>query len=133
TSSISLHSLGKHLPVLLPVVSELLTDSTFPEEELAVFKQNSKQRLSVNLRKCEFVANREIDVLLYGKDHPYGKYSSMEDYDALTREELVSFYDKHYRNGKCIIFIGGKLPANAIELLNENFGKLPLTKPTINI
>src|ERR1700712_584906 len=96
TSSISLHTLSKNLPVLLPVVSELLTDSTFPETELAVFKQNSKQRLSVSLRKCDFVAGREIDVLLYGKNHPYAKYSSMEEYDALERQALVDFYDKYY-------------------------------------
>jgi len=69
--------------------------------------------------------------LLYGKDHPYGKYSSMQDYDALTTEQLSAFYDKHYRNGKCIIFVAGKLPANIIQLLNENFGSLPLSKPVI--
>lgn len=132
TSSISLHSLGKHLPALLPVVSELLTDSIFPEEELAIFKQNSKQRLSVNLCKCDFVANREIDVLLYGKNHPYGKYSSMDEYDALERQTLVDFYEKYYKNGQCIIFIAGKLPADIFQQLNEQFGHLALTafKPT---
>lgn len=134
TSSISLHALSKHLPVLLPVIAELITDSTFPEDELATFKQNSKQRLSVSLRKCDFVASREIDVLLYGKNHPYGKYSSMEDYDALNREGLFDFYEKHYKNGKCIIFVAGKLPADIFEQLNESFGKLNLTafKPVVN-
>ena len=29
---------------------------------------------------------------LYGPNHPYGKYTSMQDYDALQREELASFY-----------------------------------------
>jgi zinc protease len=133
TSNITLHALSKHLPHLLPVVKEMITDSIFPQQELDIFKQNSKQRLSVSLLKCDFVANREIDVLLYGKQHPYGKYSSMEEYDALQREELLAFYDQHYRNGKCIIFIAGKLPADAIELLNENFGKLPLSKPIVQV
>jgi zinc protease len=133
TSNITLHALSKHLPHLLPVVKELITDSIFPQQELDIFKQNSKQRLSVSLLKCDFVANREIDVLLYGKDHPYGKYSSMDEYDALQREELLAFYDQHYRNGKCIIFIAGKLPSDAIELLNEHFGKLPLSKPVVKI
>lgn len=135
TSSISLHSLVKHLPALLPAVSELLTDSIFSEEELAVFKQNSKQRLSVNLRKCDFVASREIDVLLYGKNHPYGKYSSMEDYDALQRQALVDFFEKFYKNGQCVIFIAGRLPADIFKQLNESFGHLSLNafKPTPKI
>src|SRR5215218_2331106 len=47
TSTISLHALSKHLEVLLPVVKEMINDSVFPEEELALYKQNMKQRLNV--------------------------------------------------------------------------------------
>ncbi len=131
TANITLHALSKHLPVLLPVVQELIADASFPKTELEIFQQNSKQRLAVSLLKCDFVGNREIDVLLFGKDHPYGKYSSVRDYDALTTEQLAQFYDKHYRNGKCIIFIAGKLPANIFALLNQYFGGLSLSKPVI--
>src|SRR5215813_10323136 len=45
TATVSLHCLTKHLGELLPVVKELLIDSTLPEEELAIYKQNMKQRL----------------------------------------------------------------------------------------
>jgi len=125
TSTVTLHCLNKHIAYLLPVVEEILTDSVFPEEELAVFKQNQKQRLSVSLKKSEFVAGRFIDAYLYGEKHPYGKYSSAEEYDALNRDELLSFYKKYYTHGNCIIFTAGKLPGNIIELLNKHFGSLP--------
>lgn len=125
TSTLTLHCLNKHIGELLPVVEELITDSVFPEEELAIFKQNQKQRLSVSLKKSEFVAGRLIDSYLYGEKHPYGKYSSHETYDALNREELISFYNKYYKQGNCIIFTAGKLPAGLFELLNKHFGKLP--------
>jgi len=126
TATLTLHCLNKHIAALLPVVEELITDSVFPGEELAIFKQNQKQRLSVSLKKSEFVAGRLIDSYLYGEKHPYGKYSSHEEYDALDREELFSFYNKYYRNGNCIIFTAGKLPKDLFELLNKHFGKLPL-------
>lgn len=131
TSTLSLHCLTKHLSELLPVVAEILTESVFPEEELAIYKQNQKQRLEVNLRKCDFVANRLIDEYLFGFDHPYGRYTSTADYERLQKEELVSFYDKYYRQGKCIMFVAGKLPANIQEQLNNVFGKLPLNTTTI--
>ena len=51
TSTITLHCLNKHIAALLPVVQEIITDSVFAEEELAIFKQNQKQRLSVSLKK----------------------------------------------------------------------------------
>ena len=44
-----------------------------------------KQRLKVNLKKNEFVAGRLIDAYLYGEQHPYGKYSHEEDFDALQQ------------------------------------------------
>ena len=56
TAIISLHTLTRHLSELLPVVSELITDSVFPEHELDIFKQNMRQKLEVNLKKCEFVS-----------------------------------------------------------------------------
>jgi len=125
TSTLTLHCLNKHIGELLPVVEELITDSIFPEEELAIFKQNQKQRLSVSLKKSEFVASRLIDSYLYGEKHPYGKYTSHAEYDALNREELISFYNKYYKNGNCVIFTAGKLPPGLFELLNKHFGKLP--------
>ena len=126
TATVTLHCLNKHIAELLPVVEELITDSIFPEEELAIFKQNQKQRLSVSLKKSEFVAGRLIDSYLYGDKHPYGKYSSHAEYDALNRDELLSFYNKYYKQGNCVIFTAGKLPAGLFELLNKYFGKLSL-------
>lgn len=130
TATISLHCLSKHLPELLPVVAELITESIFPEEELAIYKQNQKQRLEVNLKKCDFVANRLIDEYVYGFHHPYGKYTSTLDYDNLQRDELAAFYKKFYTEGKCMMFVAGKPPANLQQQLDTVFGSLPFRQQT---
>ena len=127
TANISLHCLNRHLPELLPVVREILTDSVFAEEEIATYKQNMQQRLDVSLKKCDFVAGRLIDAYLFGENHPYGKYSKYEYYEALQRDQLLQFYKKYYQQGKFVIFMAGKLPANAEQLLNQYFGDLPVT------
>jgi zinc protease len=124
TSTITLHCLNKYIKELLPVVRELISDSTLPQEELAIYQQNMKQRLKVSLQKSDFIASRLIDSYLYGKNHPYGKYSSAEDYDALQRDQLQDFYKRYYQQGKCIMFIAGKLPHDLESMLNENFGDL---------
>ncbi len=124
TASVTLHCLTKHINELLPAVKELITDSVMPEDELATYKQNMKQRLKVNLKKSDFVAGRQIDVCLYGENHPYGKYSRLEDFDALQRVQLTGFYNKYYKQGKLIMFVAGKLPANLETLLNNHFGDL---------
>ncbi|HEX6192723.1 MAG TPA: pitrilysin family protein [Chitinophagaceae bacterium] len=131
TSTITLHCLSKHINELLPVVRELITDSVMPQQELEIYQQNMKQRLKVNLKKSDFIANRLIDVYLYGDKHPYGKFSTAEEFDALNREELLKFYDQYYKNGKWILFVAGKLPANLEASLNEWFGDLPCKPVTL--
>lgn len=126
TASISLHTLSKHLPVLLPVIKEMITDSIFPEEELSIYIQNSKQKLSVSLKKCDFVANRLIDAYLFGENHPYGKYIASADYDALTTAQLKEHFQQYYLNGHCIIFVAGKLPVDLFKVVNEQFGHLTI-------
>ena len=131
TATFTLHTLSKHLPALLPVMAEILTESVFPEEELAIYKQNQKQRLEVNLKKCDFVANRLIDEYVFGIQHPYGKYTSTADYDQLQKEELVSFFQQYYTHGKCMLFVAGKLPSDIQEQLNKIFGVLPFHQNTL--
>lgn len=126
TSEVVLHCLSKHVNELVPVVGEIVSDSVFPQHELEIYIQNSQQKLQVNLQKSEFVAGRLIDAHLFGENHPYGKYSNLIDYASLQREDIVSFHDKYYRHGHCVIFAAGKLPDNMLDILEQEFGKLPL-------
>ena len=126
TAVITLHCLSKQLEQLLPLVRELITDAIFSEQELTIYRQNMKQKLAVNLKKCDFVAGRKIDAMLFGEHHPYGVFSRTEDYDALDREELRKFYSEYYTHGYCTIFSAGILPSNSSALMERYFGDLPL-------
>lgn len=129
-ATITLYSLTRHLPTLLPMVLEIITESTFPEHEVEIHKQNAIQRLLVNLRQCEFVANQRIDALLFGEDHPYGRFSKQENIAALNRQDLVDFYQANYNLANARIFMAGKIGAAEVRCLNDIFGKVLLEKTT---
>jgi len=120
---VTLHTLTRHLPALLPVVKEVLTEAVFPEKELELYQQNGKQRLAVNLRQCDFVANRNIDAMLFGKKHPYGRFTNADDIDQLNTELLRGFYREHYHSGNCRIFMAGCITEQDVHLVKELFGK----------
>jgi predicted Zn-dependent peptidase len=126
TAVISLSTLSKHVPELLPVIKEMITDAVFSSEELGIYKQNTRQRLSVNLKKSDFVAARLSDSYLYGENHPYGCYTNPGDIDALNNDLLKDFFKQYYLNGHCVIFVSGKLPNDIKKQLNKNFGDLSL-------
>lgn len=126
TAVVSLSTLNRHLPFLLPVVREMITDAVFDNRELDIYKQNSKQRLQVNLQKSDFVATRLTDAYLYGEQHPYGKYTNPGDLDALDNNLLKEFFKKYYLHGQVVIFVSGKLPVDIEKQLNAAFGDLAL-------
>ncbi len=130
TAVVTLSALNKHLPELLPVLQEMITDSIFPEEELNIYKQNTKQRLSVSLQKSDFVATRYIDAYVYGENHPYGTYTNAADIDALETATLKKYFQQYYLQGSCVIFVSGMTPANLPQLLNNHFGKHAIVKPS---
>ena len=130
TAVVTLSALNKHLPELLPVLQEMITDSIFPEEELNIYKQNTKQRLSVSLQKSDFVATRYIDAYVYGENHPYGTYTNAADIDALETTTLKKYFQQYYLQGSCVIFVSGMTPANLPQLLNNHFGKHAIVKPS---
>jgi zinc protease len=129
-ASLNLHTLTRHIEHLLPTVKKMIYESVFPASELEIYKQNTIQQLRINLKKCDFVASRLIDVSIYGIEHPYGKHSTIEAYEAITREDCLAHYEKYYKNGSFKIFVAGVLPANIDTLLNGYFGQHPIIKNT---
>lgn len=127
TAVITLNCLNKQAEILIPKVFEIIQEAIFPEEELAIYKQNVQQHLAVNLKKAEFVANRLIDAYIYGEQHPYGKYNNAEDYQQLKREGLIEFHKQYYLNGQCRIFVSGKIPTGIEKILNNYFGQCTTT------
>ena len=131
TANITLHTLTRHLPDLLPIVSEIITDSIYPQHELDIYRQNMKQKLEVNLKKCDFVANRLIDEYLFGIEHPYGKYNTVKTFDDLQRNAIEAYHRHYYLHGKCVIFVAGVLPKDLQKQLNDQFGGLPLNRSVL--
>ena len=130
TSNITLYSLTKHFEKLLILLSEVLTAPSFPEAELEIFKNNSKQRMQVDLTKNDVVAYRTVTEKIFGKEHAYGYNSTPEIYDELTRKELLHHFDRNFHAGNCTLIISGKTNSQTINLLNQYIGKT-LTKKEV--
>ena len=124
TATVTLHCLTKQIDKLLPIMQDMITESVFSEEELSTYKQNSLQRLKVNMQKAEFVAGRLIDSYIFGEQHPYGVYTHPVDIENVNVEACRKFYNDYYLNGKCIIFVSGKFTEELKKQLNGAFGKL---------
>ncbi|MFN8429422.1 MAG: pitrilysin family protein [Spirosomataceae bacterium] len=115
--NITLHGLSAFFKEQVDNLLEIIADPTFPEDELKVQKNISKQSLMVNLEKTSFEANRIFRSGLYG-DHVFGKSLGFEDIDEIERNDLISFFEKNIRNSGFEVFISGNFTEADIEYVS---------------
>ncbi len=130
-ASITLFTLTKHLPYLLPVLREILIEANFPEKELQTIVQNSKQKLLVNLEQNDYLAQRHFNRAIFGGEHPYGYNVQVSDYDQVNTDALKEFFQQRYVPNNCQIYIAGKLSEKEIGLVNRYLGTSDWQKRTI--
>lgn len=123
TSNIVLYSLGKYFDKVLPMFAALLTQPTFPEEELQRFIKRNRQRLQIDLQKNDLVAYRQITEDIFGSDHPYGYNSYLDTYERLERADLIRHFERHYNSKNGMIIISGRVEEYMLEALNRHLGQ----------
>ncbi|GAB1464422.1 M16 family metallopeptidase [Pedobacter sp.] len=120
-TTITLYSLTKHLPSVLPILWSVLNESTFPQQELAIYQQNQKQKLQVSLQKNDFLARKNFANAIFGQT-PYGSDISLTDYDQLKQDDLVAYFRSAFQVQNCTVIIAGKFLAKDFEVLDTIFG-----------
>ena len=121
----TIYTLNKNLPKLLPVIEEVLLAPTFPEKELEIIKNIQIQNLKVNQKKNNFQALRLFRENLFGKSHPYGSNTEIQDFENLTKADLQNYYLNTLK-GNFEVIIAGKINKPDYDILNHFFSKFTI-------
>ena len=108
---------------MLDLLSEILSEPSFKEEELELFKENTIQKLKYNNSKCDVRAYRQITESIFGPDHPYGYNSSIELIRGLERDDLIQHYSRFYNASNCRLMVSGKVTPEVISMIDEKLSK----------
>ncbi len=119
--TVTLYSLTKHLPAVLPILWSVLNESVFPGQELDIYKQNQKQQLQVSLEKNDYLARKSFAHAIFGAK-PYGSDIGLADYDRLQQADLLAYFKAAYQPMNCTIIIAGKFLDKDFDVLNKIFG-----------
>lgn len=120
-TSLTLFCLNKHVEKLLPLVYEILTDSIFPEKELATYIRNNKQKMRVALERNNYIARKEFNYALFG-DSRYGYNAQVNDYDEINHKDLIKDFKNKVIPKNCTLFISGKVNPTLIKNIHHTFG-----------
>ena len=106
-SSLSLYGLTENFEAILNIVKNCLEQCVFPEEEVSIYKHKRKSEHNINLEKTSYLANRQMNWMLFGSQHPYGQAYDSALYDQIQASDLKEFIQTRLKEG-IFIFTGPK-------------------------
>lgn len=118
--------LEKDLEEGLALFGEVLTESTFPEDEFEKARRRQIDMLTEQRSEPDFLARERLLDRLY-PDHPYGRLTATEKgLGALTRDDVAAFAkEKHALARATMVVVGAADPARLVAAAEKTFGALP--------
>ncbi|QSJ20953.1 insulinase family protein [Nostoc sp. UHCC 0702] len=134
--SISGQGLSANLPILIETLADVVQHATFPKDQLELSRQRALTSLKVQLDDPSGLGRRVFQQAIYPENHPFHSFPTVESLKSMTRDDLLRFYQQHYRpDTTTIALVGDFEPAKVKVLLNQVFGKWEATgtPPVINL
>jgi zinc protease len=131
-ASVSMTILKKDLPTGLALLAEVLTQSTFPQEEIERQKQSIIASLKAREEEPGDIAERRFAAALF-PNSPYGRpVEGMESsVRAISQKSLREFFEHYYRPNRTIVAVVGDVSAEEIaEMLDQAFRSWNKGEPT---
>lgn len=123
-----LYCLNKHLSPMLDLLHEILTEATFPEQELEKLRNISLQKLKINKEKTAFVASQTFRNALFG-EHSYASRMTEENLLTISRQDLLAHYEEIFVGKPFQIIAAGMVSDREINLIKEKIGQIPINSP----
>jgi zinc protease len=130
-ASVSMTILKKDLSTGLALLAEVLTQSTFPQEEIERQKQSIVASLKARDEEPGDIAERRFAAALF-PNSPYGRpvEGTESSVRAISQKGLREFYERYYRPNRTIMAVVGDVTAEEIdEALNQAFSSWKKGEP----
>ncbi|WP_367890011.1 M16 family metallopeptidase [Polaribacter batillariae] len=97
-------------------------NSVFTQEEFDKEKKVTLENLKASENDVPTIAGRVQDILVYGKNHPYGEFVSKETINNITLDAVKNNYKTYYKpNNAYLIIVGDINPKETKKLVKELF------------
>ncbi len=108
---------------ILELMADVVLRPSFPENEVELRKQNTKESLKQQRAQPSFLANEMVSRVMFG-EHPYAAISpTPESIDATTRDRLVEFHQSAFVPNNAVFIVAGDVGRPAIvECIEKLFG-----------
>ena len=134
--SIGGNGLSANLPILIQTLADVVQNATFPDNQLELTRQRALISLKVQLDDPRGLGRRVFQQAIYPENHPFHSFPTEESLKSVTRDDVLRFYQEHYRPDTTTIALVGDFDPNQVKaLFNQAFDKWQAQgkPPTLNL
>lgn len=114
-------SLKKHQEKLLEIMSDIVKNADFKQEELDKLKKQYISGIQTQKDDPDAISGNVRRVLLYGKDHPYGEMMTEETVENVTLEDAKNFYNTYWKPNVAYMAVVGDISKDEAETLIKKY------------
>lgn len=120
--TVNLSVLSKDLELGFELLSDVLLNPSFPEDEITKKIERIKGSLIAREEDPGFVASKEFRKAVFGA-HPYGRLisGSPESLDRIKRDDLVNFHSAYYVPNNAIMSVVGDVTHKEVKALLKKY------------
>ncbi|WBX73774.1 pitrilysin family protein [Tenacibaculum pacificus] len=122
SSGASASSLKKYFPEILALMADGVKNSQFTQEEFDKEVKVTLDGLKSNEKSVTAIARRVEDALIYGKNHPYGEFTTKKSISNITLSDIKNNFNTYYKPNNAYLVITGDInPSKTKKMVTKLF------------
>jgi len=114
-------SLTRHKETLLSLMSDVLLNPVFPQDELEKVVEQSVSALAANENDANFMVDNLVTSMVYGEEHPYGEVVTKETLENINRDHIVTYYNTYFKPNTAYLVIVGDITTKEAKKLTKKY------------
>ena len=114
-------SLSKYFPRMMELMSDAAINPNFTQEEFEKEKNKLITGLKTEEKDVSAISGRVQRALAYGKDHPYGEFTTETTVNNVTLSDVETFYRDYFVPANAYLIIVGDVSLEEVKELTEKF------------
>ncbi|HSU14778.1 pitrilysin family protein [Longimicrobium sp.] len=122
-ATVNLYVLKKNFGPALGIMSDVVLRPDFPANEVQRVRDERVTNLTRAKDEAAAIAGNAFQSLVYGAQHPYGRFATIEATRTLDRDRVMAFHRAAYRpENTTLILVGDVDPATMQPQIERAFG-----------
>ncbi|WP_275315078.1 M16 family metallopeptidase [Tenacibaculum bernardetii] len=116
-------SLKKYFPEVLGLMADGVKNSQFTQEEFDKEVKVTLDGLKSNEKSVTAIARRAEGALIYGKNHPFGEFTTKESIGNISLTDVQNNFNTYYKpNNAYLVIVGDIDPSETKKMVTKLFG-----------